>query len=148
MRINLRRVRCGLRLKMSFKAWLVACGAALALALPGAAQIEDSGLGAVDPWGMGFLEQGEPALPTNMWRASRADDLIPAMRRVRTRGLTPAERTLMRRMALSPAAKPTGEKSGELLAERARIMYELGEAEAAAALMERLDTPPKGINPE
>lgn len=133
---------------MCFKSAIIAGACALAIALPAAAQIEDTGLGAIDPWGMGFLERGEPALPTNMWRASRADDLLPSIRRVRTRGLTPAERTLMRRMALSPAARPNGKKAAELLAERARIMFELGEAEAAAALMERLDTPPQGLNAE
>lgn len=111
-------------------------------------QIEESSLGQVDPWGMGFLESGEPALPTGMWDESRADDLLTMMRRVRTRGLTPAERTLMRRMVLSPAKKPTGDKAGELLAERARIVFELGEAAAAAELMGQLPESPRGLNAE
>lgn len=130
---------------MSFRAAALAI-ATLTLCAPAVAQIEDSGLAQVDPWGLGFLEPGEPALPINMWRASNAEDLVPLMRRVRTRGLTPAERTLMRRMALSPAGKPGGDKSADLLAERARIMFELGEAGAAAELMARLSKPPAGMD--
>ncbi len=133
---------------MSFRAACIAGVCALAMAFPATAQIEDTGLGMVDPWGMGFLDRDEPALPTSMWTASRTEDLLPLMQRVRTRGLTPVERTLMRRMALSPARKPTGAKSAELLAERARIMFELGEADAAAQLMARLETSPRGLNSE
>ena len=56
------------------------------------------------------------------------------------------ERTLMRRMALSPATPPSGLQEPMLRAERARIMYDLGEAEAAAELMARLDAPPPGLD--
>lgn len=131
---------------MSFKGALTAASLLLAAGLPAAAQIEDSGLDLVNPWGMGFLEAGEPSLPTDMWRASNADDLLPLMREVRTHGLTPGERTLMRRMALSPASAPSGRQEPLLRAERARLMFELGESQAAAALMARLDEPPPGLN--
>lgn len=117
------------------------------LALPAATpQVEVGGLGAVDPFGVGFLEEGERAMPTDMWKASRTEDLLPLMRKVRTRNLTPAERSLLRRVALSPAARPNGEDASEVLAERARILYELGEAEAAADLMARLDENARGID--
>ncbi|MEQ8299114.1 MAG: hypothetical protein RH945_01080 [Hyphomonas sp.] len=119
---------------------------AATLCLAANAQIEDSGLQMVDPWGMGFLEAGEPALPASMWRASSTKTLLPMMRDVPTQALTPAERTLMRRMALSPANAPQGTESAELLAERARILFELGEARPAASLMARLDTPPPGLD--
>lgn len=120
---------------------------ATAFALPVAsAQVEVGGLGAVDPFGVGFLEDGERAMPTDMWKASRTDDLLPLMRKVRTRNLTPAERSLLRRVTLSPAARPNGEDASEVLAERARILYELGEAEAAADLMARLDENARGID--
>ena len=131
---------------MSFRQGLVAASCLMLAALPAAAQIEDSGLELVNPWGMSFLEAGEPSLPTDMWAASNADDLLPLMRDVRTRALTPAERTLMRRMALSPARRPSGAQEPLLRAERARIMFELGEARAAAALMARLDEPPPGLD--
>ncbi|HAE93835.1 MULTISPECIES: hypothetical protein [Hyphomonas] len=131
---------------MSFRVALAATLLALGVGPFASAQIEDSGLELVNPWGMSFLEAGEPSLPTDMWRASDADDLLPLMRDVRTHDLTPAERTLMRRMALSPATPPSGIQEPHLRAERARIMYDLGEAEAAASLMARLDTPPPGMN--
>ena len=131
---------------MSSRLWPACIAGAAALCLSASAQIEDSGLQMVDPWGMGFLEAGEPVLPASMWRASSTQTLLPMMRDVPTQALTPAERTLMRRMALSPANAPQGAESAELLAERARILFELGEARPAASLMARLDTPPPGMD--
>ena len=131
---------------MSSRSWLAAFTAAATLCLSASAQIEDSGLQMVDPWGMGFLEAGEPALPASMWRASSTETLLPMMRAVRTQGLTPGERTLMRRMALSPATAPQGDQSPALLAERARILFELGEARPAANLMARLEISPPGLD--
>ena len=122
---------------------------AFTLALPAAsAQVEVGGLEAVDPFGIGFLEDGERAMPTDMWKASRTDDLLPLMRKVRTRNLTPAERSLLSRVVLSPAARPDGDDAGDVLAERARILYELGEARAAADLMGRLEENPRGLDGE
>ncbi|MEM9738917.1 MAG: hypothetical protein AAF829_03545 [Pseudomonadota bacterium] len=113
------------------------------------AQVEEfelGGLGDIDPFGRGYLEAGETAMPTNMWTASRTEDLLPLMRQVRTRQLTPAERTLLRRVVLSPAARPEGERAEEVLGERARILYELGEADAASDLLGRLEDNPPGLN--
>lgn len=127
----------------------LALAGAFALALPAvSAQVEVGGLEAVDPFGIGFLEDGERAMPTDMWKASRTDDLLPLMRKVRTRNLTPAERSLLRRVVLSPAARPDGDDAGDVLAERARILYELGEARAAADLMGRLEENPRGLDGE
>ena len=112
------------------------------------AQIEDSWLETVDPWGMGFLKADEPSLPTNMWQGTQADALLPLMQTVRTHDLTPAERTLTRRMALSPANSPAGENDAELRAERARVVFELGEAAAAAELMSHLDEAPEEMDAE
>ncbi|MEO0785894.1 MAG: hypothetical protein AAFY10_09355 [Pseudomonadota bacterium] len=123
--------------------------AALAVAAGAAAQVEEfemGSLGDIDPFGRGYLEAGETAMPTNMWKASRTEDLLPLMRQVRTRQLTPAERTLLRRVVLSPAARPEGERANDVLGERARILYELGEADAASDLLSRLDDNPRGLN--
>ncbi len=133
---------------MSFRSVFCAGVSALVLAMPVMAQVEEGGLDAIDPWGLGFLEPGEGALPSGMWNASRAEDLLPMMRSVRTHALTPAERTLLRRVVLSPAEKPDGDKADTVLAQRARIMYQLGEAAAAAELMARLDKPPQGMDAE
>ncbi len=110
------------------------------------AQVEVGGLDAVDSWGIGYLTPGERALPPDFWRASIADDLLPLMDRARTRNLTPAERTLLRRVVLSPGTAPGRARDEELLAERARLMFELGEASAAADLMGRLDVSPMGLS--
>ncbi|MEO0983827.1 MAG: hypothetical protein AAFX03_14375 [Pseudomonadota bacterium] len=117
-------------------------------AAPAAAQVEVGDLGALDPWGLGYLAEGEPSLPSDFWRASVAEDLLPLMNRARTSNLTPVERTLLRRVVLSPGARPGGDKEKDLLAERARIMFDLGEAAAAADLMSRLEQSPTGLNSE
>lgn len=131
------------------------CAAALlvstlaAFTAPASAQVEEfelGGLADIDPFGRGYLEEGETAMPTNMWKASRTEDLLPLMRQVRTRQLTPSERTLLRRVVLSPAARPEGERANEVLGERARILYELGEADAASDLLGRLEDNPRGLN--
>lgn len=133
---------------MSFSKLSSALVAVAAIGLSANAQIVSSGIGEIDPWGMGYLKADEQALPSNMWKASNADDLIPLMRKVRTRSLTPAERALLRRAVLSPALKPNGKKANDVMAERARIMFELGEATAAADLMGRLKKAPPGLDPE
>jgi len=124
-------------------------GVALAalLSFPAHAQIEDSWLEQVDPWGISYLAENEPALPTGMWRGARAEDLLALMQTTRTRGLTPAEQMLMRRLALSAGRAPAGEDRDALLAERARIAFELGEAAAAAGQLSQLDMPPPGMEP-
>ncbi|MCA8901228.1 MAG: hypothetical protein KDA53_08245 [Hyphomonas sp.] len=124
---------------------LAAAALAALLSLPAAAQIEDSGLGQVDPWGIGYLGEGETTFQTRMWRGARSEDLLAMLQDLRTGSLTPSERILVRRMALSPALAPVGDDANHLLYERARIAFELGEAEAASAMMLRLPkiTPPE-----
>lgn len=133
---------------MSFSRVFAACAAAITVSFGAHGQIVSSGIGEIDPWGLGFLESNEKALPSNMWKASDAEELVPLMRKVRTRSLTPAERALLRRAVLSPALKPNGDKADDVLAERARIMFELGEAEAAAKLMGQITKGPPGLDPE
>ena len=133
---------------MSFNKALSAFAAAACLVFSADSQIVSSGIGEIDPWGMGYLEPDEKALPSNMWKASNASELVRLMRKVRTRSLTPSERALLRRAVLSPALKPNGKKADEVMAERARIMFELGEARAAADLMTRLTKAPPGLDPE
>ena len=124
-------------------------GAALAtlLVCPAHAQIEDSWLEQVDPWGISYLGEDEPALGTDMWRGARGEDLLALMQNARTKGLSPAEQTLMRRLVLSGGRAPAGEDRDALLAERARIAFELGEAAAAAGQFSELTTPPPGVDP-
>lgn len=127
--------------------FLGAAALAAILSCPARAQIEDSGLEQVDPWGISYLGEDEPTLRTRMWRGAHADDLLALMETVRTSGLTPAEHMLLRRLALSPARAPGGTAQDSLLAERARIAFELGEAIAAAGQMARLKVAPIGTDP-
>ena len=125
---------------------IAAAALATLLSCPASAQIEDSGLEQVDPWGVGYLGEAEPSFRTKMWRGARSEDLLTLMQAARTSGLTPAEHMLMRRLVLSPARAPGGSGSEALLAERARIAFELGEAAAAAGQYSRLNTPLDGMD--
>ena len=126
---------------------LGAAALAAILSCPASAQIEDSGLEQVDPWGMAFLSEGEPSFRTRMWRGAQGKDLLALTQAARTSGLTPGEHMLMRRLALSGARAPSVAERDTLLAERARIAFELGEAAAAAQQMAQLTEGPPGIDP-
>ena len=120
----------------------------LALSGTAAAQVEDEGMGERNAWGQRDLSAGEKEVPTNLWRGSDDDTLLALLQSVRTADLTPAERSLLRRAVLSPATEPRGAKAEDLLAERARLMLELGEARAAAALAPQLKQDPRGLDAE
>ncbi len=114
----------------------------LALTGPAGSQgVFEGGLGEIDPWGAGYISRGEGAFPTSLWTGSRAEELIPllrrtAMGRVDRILMTPAEHDLLRRALLSPAEKPQGSADG-LLEERIRLLRALGEIEAAIDLMRK-----------
>ncbi len=129
---------------MRFKRAIVSALAAVSLGGAATAQVEVGGLEALDPWGLGFLTGSEAPLPADLWKASQAAALLPLMDQARTRALTPAERLLLRRVVLSPGERPEGEGADELLFARARLMYDLGEAAAAADLMAQLPESEEG----
>ena len=118
--------------------------------LTGAAssQIISEGLGELDLWAVNFLENDEQALPATSWAASDGETLLALTRTARTRRLSPVEHVLMRRLVLSPADTPEGEGNGALLSERVRLMFQIGEASAAAQLLPTLQTAPEGFNTE
>ncbi len=127
--------------------------AAFGLASPAIAQVElnqveDEGMGDLNAWGQRYLDIGEKEFPINLWRGSDDDTLLALLQSVRTAELTPAERSLLRRAVLSPSTEPRGAKAEALLAERARLMLELGEARAAAALAPQLKQDPRGLDAE
>lgn len=113
-----------------------------------AAQVQSSALPDADLWSVGFLPQEDKALPREAWAKSDVDDLLTLTRNTRTRKLSPAERILMRRLILSPAIAPDNAKSDDLLAERARLMFQIGEASAAAQLLPTLKKAPIGLDAE
>ncbi len=117
-------------------------------ALPAMAQVDSEGMSDISAWGERYLETGETEFPTNLWSGSDDATLLELLKSATASNLTPAERTLMRRVILSPTRKPTGDRAEALLAERARLMLELGEARAAAALAPRLQQDARGLDAE
>ena len=113
-----------------------------------AAQVESESPDDISAWGQRYLSIGEPEFPSNLWRYSDDDTLLALMQSVRTADLSPAERRLLRRAVLSPATRPLGTKAEELLAERARLMLELGEERAAADLVPQLEEETLGLDAE
>ncbi|MEL7481156.1 MAG: hypothetical protein AAGJ29_06320 [Pseudomonadota bacterium] len=113
---------------------------------PIAGQVESGGLDDVAAWGFSGLAQDEAPLPETLWSASEATHLLPLLKTVRTSGLSPGERALLRQVILSPATAPGGEDDAALLAERARLMFEIGEADAAARFLPQVPATPEGLN--
>jgi len=129
-------------------------GLAVSLVQPGyaAAQVEtevrSGALGELDLWGVGFLPASQTALPEKSWAASDAKDLLALTKNARVSGLSPVEQVLMRALVLSPADMPDAALADDLLAERARLMFRIGEAAAAARLMPSLKKAPSGLSPD
>ena len=121
---------------------------AVLLSSAGQAQVASEGMEDISAWGERYLSSSEPDFPSNLWTGSDNALLLTLLRSLETSELTTAERDLLRRVVLSPAQKATGPQTEELLAERARLMLELGEARAAAALAPRLEPGALGLEAE
>lgn len=113
----------------------------------GNAQVQSSALTDATPWSYNFLPGDEAEMPASSWVETDADAVLNELREARTNALSPAERLLLRRLVLSSAEAPDGEIADTLLAERARIMLDLGQARAAARLLPELSEAPDGITP-
>lgn len=132
---------------MSFKGIMLAASL-LGATLTAQAQVETDSLGDLSSWGQRFLASDEPEFPNDLWRNSNDETLLALLRSIQVEALGPAERRLLRRIVLSPATRPRGERANEVLAERARLMLALGEARAAAAVAPELGEDSRGLDPE
>lgn len=112
------------------------------------AQVDSESMDDLDAWGERFLAEQEREFPINLWSGSDDQTLLSLMQVTDTMDLTLAERRLLRRVILSPTRKPSGPLAEELLAERARLMLDLGEADAAARLAPRLQGEDHGLDAE
>ena len=112
------------------------------------AQVESDSMDDLGAWGQRYLSSNETEFPTTLWRNSNDEYLLFLLQSVEAGALGPAERGLLRRIILSPATPPRGERAEDLLAERARLMLELGEARAAAALVPQLEQAAPGLDAE
>ena len=125
-----------------------AIAAALCCTMPATAQVDSESMDDITAWGARYESGQEVDFPSSLWRHSDNQILLGLMQSQSTDRLTGAERTLLRRLVLSPARKPSGEQAEALLSERVRLMLELGEADAAAQLAPRLQQTPEGLNAE
>ncbi|MEO1474937.1 MAG: hypothetical protein AAFS13_01030 [Pseudomonadota bacterium] len=124
-------------------------GICACLAVSGAeAQVEAAALDDVNPWAVGFLAEDEGRLPGTLWSASEPDTLLALLRTTRTRNLSPGERLLLSQLVFSAGEAPEGELNIDLLAERARIILDLGEADIASQLFPLLSEPVGDADPE
>ena len=112
------------------------------------AQIDSEGMDDLTAWGARYLSSTETEFPISLWSGSDDETLLALLRSTDTSHLTQAERKLLRRIVLSPTRKPTGDLAEALLAERARLMLALGEAEAAADIAPRLQQNDHGLDAE
>ncbi|GAB5459812.1 MAG: hypothetical protein Hens3KO_28420 [Henriciella sp.] len=133
---------------MSFKAAFLGGLAVTALGIFAHAQIDSESMGDLNAWGERYLTSEEKEFPTSLWSGSNDQTLLQLMQDTSAARLTPAERALLRRIILSPTRSPRGELADALLTERARLMLELGEADAAAALAPRLEEAARGLDAE
>lgn len=132
---------------MSFKGILLAAGF-FGACLSATAQIESESLDDLSSWGQRFLPSDEPEFSSTLWRNSSDETLLALLQSVDVRSLGPSEKRLLRRVVLSPATRPRGDFANELLTERARLMLEMGQARAAAAVAPELEEDARGLDPE
>ncbi|MEO1407222.1 MAG: hypothetical protein AAFV54_12150, partial [Pseudomonadota bacterium] len=133
---------------MCLRTKLVAGLFGVCLAADAYAQVVASGLDDVSPWAIDFVGEDETKLSSTLWTASDPDTLLALMRRTRTRNLTPGEQMLLRQLVFSSGDAPDIDQSNELMAERARILLEIGEADAAATLFPLLSDAVGEMEPE
>ena len=117
--------------KHFLKAGLAACVFGFA-GLSASAQLgfESTGLGEVDPWGIGALSRAEGALPSTLWKDSETKLLSSLFSKISERNLTPLTRDLLRRVVLSSSQSPSGKDTEKLLAQRLKLIWALGELDA------------------
>lgn len=127
---------------------LIVSGLFCGFGMTASAQIESESLGDLSEWGQRYLSSDEPEFPIDLWRNSSDETLLALMQSVDTAVLSPAERRLLRRIVLSPATRPRGAQAEALLGQRARLMLELGEARAVAALVPQLEEDARGLDAE
>ncbi len=93
---------------------------------------ESSGLGDIDPWGIGTLSRSEGALPNTLWANTDTATLNNLFARTSVRSLSPVGRDLVARAMLSSARRPQGENGDGLLLRRLDLIKDLGNPELYA----------------
>lgn len=117
---------------------LAAAALALAVMSPATAQLSTAPPASVDAWGVGWISAADGAVPSTFWANTSADTLGPILASLQPGDLSPAGRTLLRRILSSRARGPDG--GAALTPERLRLLELLGENAHAADLRKRFAT--------
>lgn len=110
--------------------------AAILVAGAASAQVTSAPLGQLDPWSVGWLGANDGRLPPTIWANTSSEALAPIFAELKPGQLSPAARAALRRIMLS-AAKAPADGAADLVAERIRVIEQLGESERAVDLRKR-----------
>jgi hypothetical protein len=103
---------------------------------PATAQVVSSApLRQVDPWGVGWLGRADGALSADLWANTDGETLAPLMAAIQPASLSSAARDALRRVMLSSARGPEG--GADLIAERLRLIEQLGETRRSIDMRQR-----------
>ncbi|WP_300377805.1 hypothetical protein [Henriciella sp.] len=136
---------------MSFSARTWTAGIiATALCLPGAAQIESSGLGDVSAWGVSYLDRSEEDFGRGLWTGSDIGYLLDLMEGIDVTSLSLPEKQLLSRALRAPSSAPdtAGSEDKAFQAARVEALLALGERRAAASLADQANVSLDGVNPD
>ncbi|HEX5006326.1 MAG TPA: hypothetical protein VFV70_04390 [Hyphomonadaceae bacterium] len=118
---------------------------AVALAAPSHGQVSSAPLAKVDTWGVGWLTRAE-STPSDIWANTTTEAIAPLFAAMAPQQLSPATRAALRRIMLSASKGP--DDANGLVAERLRLLEQLGEAERALDLRKRFADQPWGAEYE
>ncbi|MCG8509830.1 MAG: hypothetical protein MI741_11445 [Rhodospirillales bacterium] len=109
--------------------------------------VQVDALQTIDPDSVGVLTAGDGGFGETMWQGTKrrlVDDLLPRLP-IKTSSAT--MRDLERRLLLSAAAPPTGEKkAGSLISLRTGLLAMMGDLDSADSLLQA--SPERGANPD
>ncbi|MEE8172073.1 MAG: hypothetical protein V3T62_04005, partial [Alphaproteobacteria bacterium] len=101
------------------------------------ARLEVGALGEINADDVGLLSEQSGGYPSSLWRSTRRDIVILLLPRLPVEARSPAMRSAVLKLLLSPGKAPRGEavEQGELLRLRAKILARMGEYDVAIALL-------------
>ncbi len=123
------------RNRLLASALILSLAASVPVAAPVAAQVSSAPLGPVDAWGVGWMGAADGAVPSSFWNNTTGETVGPILAALQPKDLSPAGRTLLRRILASRTKGPDG--GGALTPERLRLLELLGESANAADLRKR-----------
>lgn len=113
----------------------IALTATLLTAPTAGAQVSSAPLAQVDVWGVGWIGANEGAIPAGFWANSSGKTLGPVMAAIQPHDLSPAGREMLGRILMSRSKGPPD--GDALIAERLRLLEQLGESARSADLRKR-----------